>query len=95
MTRGVFSRALTLPLIAIVRLYQVTLSPFLGGQCRYHPTCSAYAIGALTDYGPWRGSLMTLRRIGRCHPFARGGYDPVPPPPAPQSEPIHDAGERE
>lgn len=80
MTRRAINRALTLPLIALVRLYQITLSPFLGRQCRYHPTCSAYAITALHDHGPFRGSLMALRRIGRCHPFTKGGYDPVPPP---------------
>lgn len=72
-------RLTTLPLIGLVRLYQVTLSPLIGGQCRYHPTCSRYAIEALNEHGPIRGSWMTIRRIGRCHPFARGGYDPVPP----------------
>ncbi len=73
-------RWLAWPLILLVRAYQVTLSPLLGGQCRYHPTCSAYAIQALKDYGPIRGSVMALGRIGRCHPFAKGGYDPVPAP---------------
>jgi len=68
------------PLILFVRAYQVTLSPFLGGQCRYHPTCSAYAIQALKDYGPIKGSSLAIRRILRCHPFAKGGYDPVPAP---------------
>ena len=78
-----FARLLALgavfPLILLVRLYQVTLSPFLGRQCRYEPTCSAYAIDALREYGPRRGLLMAARRILRCHPFVRGGYDPVPP----------------
>ncbi|MFI4871888.1 MAG: membrane protein insertion efficiency factor YidD [Phycisphaerales bacterium JB061] len=68
-----------LPLVLLVRLYQITLSPLLGGQCRYHPTCSAYAIDALREYGAIRGSIMTIKRIGRCNPFAKGGYDPVPP----------------
>lgn len=68
-----------LPLILLVRLYQITLSPLLGGQCRYHPTCSHYAIEALREHGALRGSIMAARRIGRCHPFAKGGYDPVPP----------------
>jgi len=73
-------RALTiLPLILLIRLYQITLSPFLGGQCRYHPTCSVYAIDALRDYGAIRGSIMAAKRIGRCNPFVKGGYDPVPP----------------
>lgn len=67
------------PLIVLVRLYQVTLSPLLGGQCRYHPTCSNYAIEALKEHGALRGSWMVASRIGRCNPFAKGGYDPVPP----------------
>ena len=70
---------MTLPLIGLVRLYQVTLSPMVGGQCRYSPTCSEFAIEALREYGPIRGSWMAVRRILRCHPLARGGYDPVPP----------------
>ena len=71
--------AAILPLVLLIRLYQITLSPFIGGQCRYHPTCSAYAIDALREYGPIRGSIMAAKRIGRCNPFAKGGYDPVPP----------------
>ncbi len=67
------------PLILIVRVYQVTLSPFLGRQCRYEPTCSKYAVEALREHGAWRGSWLAAGRVLRCHPFARGGYDPVPP----------------
>lgn len=63
-------------LIASVRLYQVTLSPFLGRQCRYHPTCSHYFIGAVEKYGALRGSWKGVLRICRCHPFRPGGYDP-------------------
>ncbi|MFI4893525.1 MAG: membrane protein insertion efficiency factor YidD [Phycisphaerales bacterium JB058] len=66
------------PLILLVRAYQATLSPFLGGQCRYHPTCSHSSLQALMEYGAIRGTVLTGRRIARCHPFARGGYDPVP-----------------
>ncbi|MFO0784899.1 MAG: membrane protein insertion efficiency factor YidD [Phycisphaerales bacterium] len=73
------SRVFAIPLLAGVRLYQWTLSPFLGGQCRYWPTCSHYAIDALKTHGGFRGGLMTVRRLLRCHPFAKGGYDPVPP----------------
>jgi putative membrane protein insertion efficiency factor len=64
--------------ILLVRAYQVTLSPLLPAACRYYPSCSAYAIEALERYGAWRGSWLALRRIGRCHPFRSGGYDPVP-----------------
>ncbi len=65
-------------LIVLVRLYQVTLSPILGLQCRFTPTCSEYFIEAVSKYGPVRGLAMGLRRILRCHPFAKGRYDPVP-----------------
>ncbi len=65
-------------LVVTVRLYQVSLGTFLGGHCRFHPTCSQYAVEALQTRGALRGSWLTLRRILRCHPFGGGGYDPVP-----------------
>lgn len=65
-------------LILLVRLYQVTLSPFLGRHCRFYPTCSHYAVEALQEHGAMRGSWLTLRRILRCHPFGGKGFDPVP-----------------
>ena len=65
-------------LIALVKAYQYLLSPWLGAQCRFHPTCSTYAIDAINEHGAWRGSLLTARRLGRCHPLAQGGLDPVP-----------------
>jgi uncharacterized protein len=65
-------------LVAFVRFYQVVLSPILPAACRYYPSCSAYAIEALERHGAWRGGWMAVRRIGRCHPFRPGGYDPVP-----------------
>ncbi len=65
-------------LIFLVRLYQAMLSPYLGRQCRFFPTCSEYFIEAVHRYGALRGGLMGTRRIFRCHPFARGGFDPVP-----------------
>jgi len=77
--RPMVSRVLAWPLVLLVRVYQVTLSPWMGRQCRYEPTCSHYAIEALREYGAVRGALMAARRIARCHPFVRGGYDPVPP----------------
>jgi putative membrane protein insertion efficiency factor len=69
---------LSLPFIALIRVYQVTLSPVMGGQCRYEPTCSWYAVEAYGRFGPVKGTWLTVRRLLRCHPFVRGGYDPVP-----------------
>ncbi|HZS62074.1 MAG TPA: membrane protein insertion efficiency factor YidD [Gemmatimonadaceae bacterium] len=65
-------------LIALVRMYQVGLSPLLPASCRYYPSCSAYAIAALEKHGAIRGAWLAVRRIARCHPFHPGGYDPVP-----------------
>ena len=72
----------TLPqrtLVAIVRGYRLLLSPWLGSQCRFEPTCSAYALQALVERGAAGGSYLAARRILRCHPWCAGGYDPVPP----------------
>ena len=63
-------------LILAVRIYQVTLSPIVGRQCRFHPTCSNYFIGAVQKCGAVRGSWKGVRRILRCHPWHEGGYDP-------------------
>jgi len=65
-------------LIYLIRAYRYLLSPWIGGQCRFSPTCSIYAIQALETYGALRGSWLTLRRLLRCHPFCPGGEDPVP-----------------
>lgn len=64
--------------IFIIRLYQILISPYLRANCRYDPTCSAYAIVAINKYGIIRGFYLSLRRILRCHPFGGSGYDPVP-----------------
>ncbi len=64
-------------LIHLVLLYRVTLGRLLGGQCRYQPTCSQYAIDAIHKHGPWRGGWRALKRISRCHPWGGGGYDPA------------------
>lgn len=77
-TVGKWGRLASFPFILLIRLYQITLSPIMGGQCRFEPTCSRYALTAYRLHGPWRGSLLTARRISRCHPFGKGGYDPVP-----------------
>jgi putative membrane protein insertion efficiency factor len=65
-------------LVALVRGYQIVLSPLLPASCRYFPSCSAYAIEALERHGALRGTWLAARRIARCHPFRPGGYDPVP-----------------
>lgn len=62
-----------------VRAYRLLLSPWVGHACRFQPTCSAYALEALERHGAFRGGWLTLRRIGRCHPWGGWGYDPVPP----------------
>jgi putative membrane protein insertion efficiency factor len=65
-------------LMALVRAYRYFLSPWLGSACRFEPTCSAYALGALERHGAAAGTYLTLRRLGRCHPWCAGGLDPVP-----------------
>lgn len=67
------------PLVFVVHFYQAVLGQFFGGHCRFHPTCSNYAIEALQHHGALRGSWLTLKRILRCHPLGGAGYDPVPP----------------
>ncbi len=65
-------------LVGIIALYRRLVSPLLGTNCRYRPTCSAYALQAIELHGVVRGTGLSLRRIGRCHPFREGGHDPVP-----------------
>ena len=66
----------------LIRGYQLIVSPWLGPRCRFHPTCSNYALEAVDRHGGLRGGWLALRRIGRCHPFHPGGFDPVPDRPA-------------
>ena len=75
---NIFSRALIYLLKGFIRLYQILISPWLGQNCRYDPTCSAYALAALERFGPLQGSWIAVKRIARCHPFGGSGYDPVP-----------------
>jgi uncharacterized protein len=80
-------------LIALVRVYQWTVSPLLGPSCRFHPTCSSYACVCLRDHGALRGGWLTVRRLSRCHPWHPGGLD-LPPPidglgPAPRRSAEH------
>ncbi|MEE2664768.1 MAG: membrane protein insertion efficiency factor YidD [Myxococcota bacterium] len=65
-------------LSVLVRAYQLAIAPLLGPRCRFHPSCSHYALEALATHGAARGGWLSARRIGRCHPLSEGGFDPVP-----------------
>ena len=81
-------KALRATAILPIRLYQLCLSPLLPPSCRFVPTCSAYAIEAITRHGLLRGGWLTLCRLARCHPWGGSGYDPVPPAHPQLSEPV-------
>ncbi|MGZ5247916.1 MAG: membrane protein insertion efficiency factor YidD [Flavitalea sp.] len=67
------------PFILLIRLYQILISPLLGGsKCRFTPTCSGYSLQAFKKYGPLKGFWLTIKRIARCHPWGGHGHDPVP-----------------
>lgn len=66
-------------MVALIRGYQLMISPWLPASCRFTPSCSEYALVAIRRFGPWRGSALAARRLLRCHPFAGHGHDPVPP----------------
>ena len=71
-------RLLAWPLLLVVQIYRYAISPWLGPNCRYEPTCSVYAVEALRQHGAFRGSALAAKRIARCHPWGGSGYDPVP-----------------
>ncbi len=71
-------KPLTWLLIGFVQVYRYCISPLTPPSCRFYPTCSAYTLEALRKYGPFKGSYLGIRRILKCHPFHKGGYDPVP-----------------
>mgnify|MGYP001818960159 FL=1 len=71
-------RLLAWPLLGLVALYRLLISPWLGNNCRFEPSCSAYAMQALRIHGAFRGTWLAARRIARCHPWGSSGYDPVP-----------------
>ena len=65
-------------LLLLIKFYRLILSPFLGNNCRFYPSCSEYAFEAIEKHGPFRGFYLAVKRIFKCHPFHKGGYDPVP-----------------
>ena len=71
-------RVFVIIIIKIIRLYQIILSPLIGSNCRYSPTCSTYTIESLKKHGLIKGSKLSIKRILSCHPFGNSGYDPVP-----------------
>ena len=73
-----FKNLLSKLLIGLIKLYQVTLSPYIGRACRYTPTCSNYGIEAIQKHGPFKGFWLTLKRVLSCNPWGGSGYDPVP-----------------
>lgn len=67
-------------LLLLIKFYKTFISPVLGNNCRFHPTCSTYSVEALKTHGPIKGLWLSMKRVAKCHPFHPGGYDPVPLP---------------
>ena len=74
----IFNRAAQAVILAFIKAYRFALAPLMPMSCRFEPSCSAYALEAVSKHGPWRGSALAAWRILRCNPFNAGGYDPVP-----------------
>tara|TARA_B100000674_G_C37701590_1_gene850806 strand:+ start:90 stop:335 length:246 start_codon:yes stop_codon:yes gene_type:complete len=72
------NRIITIPIIVFIRFYQLFLSPIIGQNCRYLPTCSEYTIGCLQQFGLIKGIFLSIKRISKCHPWGNNGYDPIP-----------------
>ena len=85
------TKIIPLTIQGLIRLYQRAVSPLLGPRCRYYPSCSQYTLEALQIHGLWRGLWLGARRIGRCHPFHPGGFDPVPPSQCSKATHVHHA----
>lgn len=64
--------------VKAIKIYQIAISPFMGRNCRFYPTCSEYTLDAIAEHGVFKGLSLSLKRIGKCHPWHDGGYDPVP-----------------
>ena len=71
-------RLLSFVLVVPIKLYQILISPLIGPNCRYHPTCSQYSIEAINKHGPFKGIWLAIKRISSCHPWGGSGHDPVP-----------------
>ena len=72
------NKYISFPFILMIRLYQLFISPLLGQNCRYLPTCSEYSVKSLKEHGLIRGSILSIKRISKCHPWGSHGFDPVP-----------------
>ena len=72
------NRIVIFPIILFIKFYQLFLSPIIGQNCRYLPTCSEYTVGCLKQFGLIKGSLLSMKRISKCHPWGNHGYDPIP-----------------
>jgi putative membrane protein insertion efficiency factor len=73
------NKILTFPIVVLIKFYQLAISPFIGKNCRYAPTCSHYTLEALKVHGLFKGGWLAVKRIASCHPWGGEGYDPVPP----------------